>query len=186
MSLAAVAVIAAIAVAAVVISTRSGPGSTATAGGPAPAPTETGEPSTAPTTSEPAHPSSEASSRTSEPTEQDSPVSPSGDLGLTAQISQPACNGQWVVFVGAATMPGRYAADVSQLLETHPGAEYLLTDGSCSSLRQRLDDGGLIYAVYVGYFADQAAACSARDTIGGGAYVKLLDNVTPAEQLWQC
>ncbi|MGX5653265.1 hypothetical protein ACWKWC_00640 [Geodermatophilus nigrescens] len=105
---------------------------------------------------------------------------------MTTPISRPACNGQWVVFLGAATTPSRYAADINQLLGTQPGSEYLLTEGSCSSLRQRLDDGGIIYAAYVGYFADQSAACTARDDIGGGAYVKRLDNVTPPEQLWQC
>ncbi len=138
---------------------------------------------TSPSSSEP---STDVPSRTPSPTVPASPAQSSGDLGLTTPISRPACNGQWVVFLGAATTPGRYAADIDQLLGTHAGAEYLLTEGSCSSLRQRLDDGARIYAAYVGYFADQSTACTARDRIGGGAYVKRLDNTTPAEQLWQC
>jgi hypothetical protein len=116
------------------------------------------------------------------------PPQPEGDLGLSTPISRPACDGSWVVFVGSAVDAATYADDVAAQLAAHPGSAYLLTEGSCSSLRQRLPDGRSIYAVYLGPFPTQAAACAERNGVdaGAGAYVKALDNVTPAEQLWEC
>lgn len=116
------------------------------------------------------------------------PVTPQDGrgLGLATPISSPACNGRWVVFVGSGLEPDTYPADVAQLLSQFPGADYLLTDGECSSLRQRLPDDRLIYAVYYGFYPTQAAACERRDQIGGDSYVKRLDDVTPADQLWEC
>ncbi len=109
-----------------------------------------------------------------------------GDLGLGVPMSSPTCDGTWIVFLGAATDAARYSADVRALLDSHPGSMYTLTRGGCSSMRQQLPDGSLIYAVYTGPYPDQAAACAARAQVGGGAYVKRMDNVTPAEQLWEC
>lgn len=108
-----------------------------------------------------------------------------GDLGLATPMSTPACDSSWVVFLGSAVDPGAYEEEIAALLDAHPGASYLLTEGSCSSLRQRLN-GNLIYAAYSGPYPSQAAACQARAAVGGDSYVKLLDNTTPAEQLWQC
>jgi serine/threonine-protein kinase len=110
----------------------------------------------------------------------------SGDLGLGVPMSTPACDGSFMVFLGAATDPAAYAADVRALMSSRPGAMYTLTRGGCSSMRQQLDDGSLIYAVYVGPYPDQATACAARSAVGGSAYVKRMDNSTPATQLWQC
>ena len=109
-----------------------------------------------------------------------------GDLGLAVPISTPACDGTWVVFLGAATNPATYVSAVNHLLTSQPDAHYTLTRGGCTSMRQELPDGGLIYAVYVGPFADQAAACAARGNIGGDAYVKRMDDVTPPDQPWGC
>ena len=53
-------------------------------------------------------------------------------------------------------------------------------------MRQQTPEGAQIYAVYVGPYPDQAAACAARSAIGGNAYVKRMDNATPPEQLWTC
>ncbi|MCA0144896.1 hypothetical protein [Blastococcus sp. LR1] len=109
-----------------------------------------------------------------------------GDLGLGVPISTPACDGSFMVFLGAATDPAAHAADVQALMSSRPGAMYTLTRGGCTSMRQQLDDGSLIYAVYVGPYPDQATACAARSAVGGSAYVKRMDNNTPATQLWQC
>jgi hypothetical protein len=109
-----------------------------------------------------------------------------GDLELSVPMSTPACDGSWLVFLGAATDPSAYAADVSALLGSRPGAAYTLTEGGCSSMRQQLDDGSLIYAVYTGPYPDQTSACAARAAIGGIAYVKRMDDVSPAERTWQC
>jgi cell division septation protein DedD len=114
------------------------------------------------------------------------PVTPTGSLDVWVPMTRPACDGSWVVFLGAATDPAAYEADVRTLLSSQPTAKYVLTQGSCSSMRQALPDGTLIYTVYVGPYPDQAAACSARAAIGGAAYVKRMDDVTPADQLWQC
>ena len=67
-----------------------------------------------------------------------------------------------------------------------PGAKYVLTQGACLSLRQSMPDGSQIYAVYLGPYPDQAAACTVSIEFGGGAYVKRMDNTTPPEQTWQC
>lgn len=122
------------------------------------------------------------------PEEPSAPAEPAprGDLGLAVPISSPTCDGSWLVFLGAATDAAAYASDVSTLLAGHPEAQYTLTQGGCSSMRQQLDDGSLIYAVYVGPYPDQASACVAKAGLGDAAYVKRMDNSTPAEQLWQC
>ena len=70
-------------------------------------------------------------------------------------MSSPACNSTRVVFVGAATDAATYPADVSALLNGYPVSGYTLTKGGCSSMRQQLPDGSLIYAVYLGPFSDQ-------------------------------
>jgi hypothetical protein len=119
----------------------------------------------------------------STPTE---PDAANGDLGLSVPISSPACDSTWVVFLGASTDPATYVSDLSALLASQPGAQYLLTEGGCASMRQQLPDGSLIYSVYLGPFPDQASACATRNGIGGLAYVKRMDNVTPPEQLWEC
>ncbi len=108
-----------------------------------------------------------------------------GDLGLATTISSPECDSSWVVFLGSAVDPDTYPEDVAVLLADHPGAEYLLTEDSCASLRQELD-GNRIYSVYEGPYPDQATACAARARVGGDAYVKRLDDTTPPEQLWTC
>jgi hypothetical protein len=117
------------------------------------------------------------------------PVQPAplaGDLGLAVAMSSPACDGTWVVFLGATTDPASYPADVQTILDSNPGAQYTITQGGCSSMRQQLPDGTKIYAVWTGPYADQAQACAARAGFGEGAYVKRMDNSTPPEQLWEC
>ena len=109
-----------------------------------------------------------------------------GDLGLSVPMMSPACDGSWVVFLGAATDPAAYEFDVQTLLESNPGAQYTLTQGSCASMRQALPNGDLIYAVWTGPYADQSAACAARAGYGDAAYVKRMDDTTPPEQLWEC
>jgi serine/threonine-protein kinase len=157
-----------------------------TAGNPAPTvPTDDGSGTSASTA-----PAPTAGAPTAEPTtvpEPQIPTTPqSDDLGLAVPISQPSCDGRWIVLVGATTTPGQYAAGVGTLLQSHPGAQYMLTQGSCSSLRQSLPDGSAIYAVYFGPFSDAAAACAKRTEAGDRAYVKLLDNSTPPERPWNC
>jgi len=109
-----------------------------------------------------------------------------GDLGLSVPMSQPACDGTWVAFVGSSSDPATIVSDITSLLNAHPGSQYTLTRGGCTSLRQALPDGRDIYAVYLGPFADQASACAAATQAGNGAYVKRVDDSTPPEQFWSC
>ena len=102
---------------------------------------------------------------------------PDGDLGLSVPISSPACDGTWVVFVGAATDPATLRGRRQHACWTATrGSQYVLTRGGCSSMRQELPDGSLIYAVYVGPYPDQASACAVQPGIGELAYVKRMDD----------
>ena len=128
----------------------------------------------------------EDSAEPPDPSDPANDAAANGDLGLGVPISTPTCDGSWLVFLGAATNAATYVNDVNTLLAGAPGAQYTLTQGGCSSMRQSLPDGSLIYAVYVGPYPDQASACAARLGLPDGAYVKRMDNSTPPEQLWQC
>ncbi|MFT3663332.1 MAG: serine/threonine-protein kinase [Gordonia sp. (in: high G+C Gram-positive bacteria)] len=102
---------------------------------------------------------------------------PTGDLGLSTPISDPPCDGRTVAFVYNATTPGAYAQEVSNALAQFPGASYLRTDQSCSSLRQSLD-GNPIYAVYY-EGSSLSDTCSTKARIGGETYARKLDDSTP-------
>jgi serine/threonine-protein kinase len=117
------------------------------------------------------------------------PTAPAGGedpLGLGVPMTSPPCDGTWVVILGSATDPASYAEDVRNLLGVDPRARYVLTEGACSSLRQRTDEGNQIYAVYLGPYPDQTSACTVSTGIGGGVYVKRMDTTTPPEQTWSC
>ncbi|WP_051515631.1 zinc ribbon domain-containing protein [Candidatus Blastococcus massiliensis] len=142
----------------------------------------------APRTREDDEPSSSRPTRTVSPRPLPStpPAPAAGSLDVGVEMTPPACDGSWVVFLGAATEPATYASDIRALLNSQPNAKYLVTQGSCTSMRQALDDGTLIYTVYIGPYADQTTACAARAAVGGAAYVKRMDNATPPDQTWQC
>ena len=106
------------------------------------------------------------------------PDSNDADLGLSVPISSPACDGRAVLILGNAVTPGSYERDVAALLEAHPGASYLRTDRSCGSLRDRDDDGDVIYAVYREVGHGRADACAALAGRSDDAYGKLLDEVS--------
>ncbi|WP_312870586.1 serine/threonine-protein kinase [Gordonia asplenii] len=98
-----------------------------------------------------------------------------GDLGLPTPITRPTCDGTYAAFVYNATAPGAYASEIAAALAQHPGASYLRTDQSCSSLRQALN-GNPIYAVY--FPGDLATVCAIKARIGGHTYARRLDNAT--------
>ncbi|WFN93726.1 serine/threonine-protein kinase [Gordonia sihwensis] len=100
-----------------------------------------------------------------------------GDLGLPTPISRPSCNGQAVTVVYNAVTPGAYAAEIAAALARYPGAAYLRTDHSCASLKQS-ENGNPVYAVYYPG-SSPAAACATTSRLGGGAYTRRLDDVTP-------
>ena len=103
------------------------------------------------------------------------PTSPAADtLGLDGMESNPPCDGKFVVIVGSAVTPGRYADDVSRLLSTAPGSHYLETARSCPVFADRTTGGALIYAVYLGPYATLDQACAARARTVRGAVVQQL------------
>ncbi|MGB3885203.1 protein kinase domain-containing protein [Gordonia sp. (in: high G+C Gram-positive bacteria)] len=114
---------------------------------------------------------------TDQPTTAQAPQRGSGDLGLSTPISTPPCDGSTATFVYNATTPGNYATEIASALAQYPGASYLRTDQSCSSLRQELN-GNPIYAVY--YLGSSASdTCAIKARVGGDAYARRLDNSTP-------
>jgi serine/threonine-protein kinase len=109
-----------------------------------------------------------------------------GDLGLSVPASAPACDGSWIVVLASVTDPAQYATGVQSWLDQYPGSQYLLTEGSCASLRQATPEGNLIYAVYSGPYTSPDQACGVRAKYGDQTYVKVLDEQTPPEQIWTC
>lgn len=112
--------------------------------------------------------------------------SPESDLGLSTQISQPACDGSGIVVLGAATTPGDYPADVRDLLQQYPGSGYLRTDETCPSLAQQTDAGEAIYAVYRPAGDSRQSICAAVRKAGGDAYGKRLDQTSDPESVVDC
>jgi serine/threonine protein kinase len=123
---------------------------------------------------------------TDEPTTSQAPR-PAADLGIGTPISEPKCDGQYIVVVGSAVDRNRYVDDVEKFLRDYPGAHYLhaLSTG-CTSLRARFDDGTEIYAAYYGPFASQEEACARRDEVGRKSFVRALDNSSPPGQIVSC
>jgi serine/threonine-protein kinase len=100
------------------------------------------------------------------------------DLGLAIPISTPACDGAGIVVVENATDPATNRDVIAAALAANPGAQYLRTDFSCPSLRQRDDDGNLIYAAYVVVGQGKSAICGAFPRFPEDDYGKLLDTVS--------
>ena len=107
-------------------------------------------------------------------------------LGVGVPMTAPACDGTWIVILGSAIEPAAYADDVRTSLSSNPEAKYVLTQAACASLRQQTAEGNQIYAVWIGPYPDQQSACAVRNQIGGGVYVKRMDDTTPPETTWQC
>lgn len=99
-----------------------------------------------------------------------------GDLGLPVPISHPACDGGYGVIVANATRPGAYRHEVGDFLARFSGASYLLAEQACPSLRAHTESGASIYAVYYGPYPELGNACATRSRIGGGSYIRKLDN----------
>lgn len=112
--------------------------------------------------------------------------SPEADLGLSTQISQPACDGSGIVVLGAATTPGDYPADVRELLQQYPGSGYLRTDETCPSLAQQTSKGADIYAVYRPAGNSRQSICAAVREAGGDAYGKRLDHTSDPDTAVDC
>ena len=108
-----------------------------------------------------------------------------GDLGLTTQIANLGCTGQYVTLVGSSVDPSLYRSEVQGFLGAYPASSYLLTAQSCGSFVSSVN-GNSVYAAYLGPFGSQSQACAARDSIGGNSYVKVLNNIAPDEAAVEC
>lgn len=112
---------------------------------------------------------------------------PDADLAVSVPITNPECDGSYIVIVGSAIKPDEYQQDVKAFLDANPGAEYLHAPSTgCGSLRQHYDDGADIYSIYYGPFQDEAEACARDKTEGGDAFVRRLDNTSSPAQAVSC
>lgn len=110
----------------------------------------------------------------------------SGDLGLSTPITRPSCDGRGIVVLYSAVTPGAYESEIRTALANNPGAKYLRTDQSCPSLRQRDDNGNIIYAVYRDSGYTRAEVCADVAVAPGGAYGRWLDTTSDPSQLVTC
>lgn len=104
------------------------------------------------------------------------------DLGLSTPISSPACDGSGVVILHSAVDPDNYARDVQRALDANPGARYLRTDRSCSSLSPADAQGNPIYAVYLAAGPDRSDICRELGRSPAGSYAKVMDTTTDPTQ----
>jgi serine/threonine protein kinase, bacterial len=118
---------------------------------------------------------STATPANSAPNAPSAPPASNPDLGLSTPISYPACDGEGIVVLGKAMVPGQYVSDVQHLLDVFPGASYLRTDRACPSLLQSTEAGNPIYLVYRDAGRNRAEVCAAVHAAGDGAYGKWLD-----------
>lgn len=110
----------------------------------------------------------------------------SGDLGLSTPITRPSCDGRGIVILYSAVTPEAYESEISIALANNPGAKYLRTDQSCPSLRQRDDNGNVIYAVYRESGYTKAELCADVAVSPGGAYGRWLDTTSDPSELVTC
>lgn len=109
-----------------------------------------------------------------------------GDLGLSVPLTRPACDGRGIVVLYSAVTPGAYEQEIASALAQFPGASYLRTDMACSSLRQRDQNGNVIYAVYRPSGYSQQELCADVRTAGPPAYGRWLDTSSDPAALVTC
>jgi serine/threonine-protein kinase len=157
-------------------STVVGGGSTPSATTPAPMPGTTdvtSPPSTAPNSSSSTTTAAPAPATTA-------PGAPAGavpgDLAIAGRpMQRPGCDGGYITVIASAVGAQATAAGIENVLDAYPGSNYLRTDQTCSSLRQNID-GQPIYVVFLGPFAFDVDACTARSQGPAGSYARQLSN----------
>lgn len=111
---------------------------------------------------------------------------PDGDLGLATPMTRPSCDGRGIVVLYSAVTPGAYESEIRSALASHPGARYLRTDQACPSLRQRDENGNVIYAVYRESGYTRSELCADVATAPAGAYGRWLDTTSDPTVLVSC
>lgn len=86
----------------------------------------------------------------------------------------------------SAVTPGAYAQEISSALAQYPGASYLRTDMACPSLRERDENGNVIYAVYRPSGYSKSELCADVRAAGPPAYGRWLDTTSDPMQLVTC
>lgn len=109
-----------------------------------------------------------------------------GDLGLAVPMSRPACDGRGIVVLYSAVTPGAYSQEIASALQQFPGASYLRTDMACPSLRQRDENGNVIYAVYRASGYSKQELCADVRAAGAPAYGRWLDTTSDPSTLVTC
>ncbi len=107
-----------------------------------------------------------------------------GDLGLPTPMTQPPCDGSYITVLASVR-----DQSVGSFLDSYPGAAYLRTETTCSSLSPRFTTGPYagqqIYLIYYGPYS-QAEACTNRSLGPTDAYAKRLDTTSPPGQGVAC
>lgn len=144
---------------------------------PTPLPSTSPAPSTTPTTAPPTTPTT-SPPVTAAPGAGDDAVP--GDLGIPGRaMLRPSCDGSFITVLASPIGDQATAAGVEAVLEQYPGSSYLRTDQTCPSLNPS-SDGRPIYVIFLGPFAFDSDACTARSEGPEGAYARQLsDEVGP-------
>ena len=157
------------------VSTVAGGGSTpsATTRAPMPGTTDVTSPSTASSSSSSTTTAAPAPATTA-------PGAPAGavpgDLAIAGRpMQRPGCDGGYITVIASAVGAQATAAGIENVLDAYAGSNYLRTDQTCSSLRQNID-GQPIYVVFLGPFAFDVDACTARSQGPAGSYARQLSN----------
>ena len=111
-----------------------------------------------------------------------------GEISVSKPAADPPCDGTPIVIYASAFTPGRYAQDVQAMLDQYPGASWVRTEDSCSSLNPRTESGDPIYAVYRP-FETEAAACAEAGAViaaGGSPATRYLRTGTPGSSTFTC
>jgi serine/threonine-protein kinase len=99
-----------------------------------------------------------------------------GDLGIAGHpMQRPGCDGAFITILTSAVGDEATADGIARVLDAYPSSSYLRTDQTCPSLRPDVD-GEPIYVVYLGPFAYDVDACSARVDGPEGAYARVLSS----------
>lgn len=97
-----------------------------------------------------------------------------GDLGIAGRpMRQPTCNGGYITVLASAIGDQASADSIAAVLDTYPDSNYLRTDQTCPSLRPAAG-GEAIYVVFLGPFALDIDACTARSEGPPDAYARRL------------
>lgn len=125
---------------------------------------------------------------TPEPGESEESFPLEGDLGLSQPITELDCTDQYVVFYASSFVPEMYESEIQSALDANPGAEYVRSFGSCTTLNQMSDHDTFIYSVYSGPYDSLSEACAvSASSSTPDSYVKVLSSgIDPDDAVQSC